>query len=95
MLTFKQLGPPPAVNRGLCPSCEEPVAADLRPLPLMGLALVPSRNFADSTHLPPPQAHIYYDTRVEDAVDDLPKASGRQDSRKLFGKLLLRSVLPI
>ena len=65
---------PPALRRGKCAKCGNPV------LSLLGrglaLAFVPSQNFPLPAGLPPPDCHIFYDRRVADVADTVPKFSG-------------------
>jgi hypothetical protein len=42
----------------------------------MGLAFVPAQNFPRAAELPAAGAHIFYDRRVADIEDNLPKFSG-------------------
>ena len=55
--------------------CGNPVASFLGPAP-MALAFVPSQNFPKPSELPAPDAHIFYDRRVADVADSIPKVSG-------------------
>jgi len=67
---------PPAVNRGVCISCHNPVVAFLPLAPFFGLAFIPAFNFPEEAELPKPLLHSFYDRRVEDVDDDLPKFDG-------------------
>ena len=81
--------PPPNVQRGVCTECGEPAIEQFK-LPLLpGLTLVPAAAHIDQTGLPEPLAHVFYDRRVEDADDSLPKHRGYISSQLAFGKYLL------
>jgi len=95
-IEFQTYRPPPNVQRGKCPACDRPVVEFLNAGPLPGLAIVPSANFPDPAVLPGPALHIFYDRRVADAEDSLPRYSGYWSSelalgRRLMGALLKRS----
>ena len=46
--------------------------------------MVPADMFADSVQLPEPKAHMFYEKRVNDADDDLPKHHGFMSSQWAF-----------
>lgn len=71
-LTFHQLNGPKSVDRGICNQCEEPTIGFLRLLPGVKLGLVPAHRLA-TDRLPDPALHIFYESRVADVADDLPK----------------------
>jgi hypothetical protein len=87
--TFRKYRPPPALRRSTCNACGAPVVGFLRLAPFVRLAFVPSPNFTDQSVLPPPSVHIFYDSRVNDVEDDLPKISGYWASEMAVSKLLL------
>ena len=89
---FKHYRLPPALRRGMCPSCGAPVVGFLRLAPLVRLAFVPTRNFPSQAALPAPSVHIFYHRRLEDAADSLPKVSGYWPSQLAVTKLVMRSV---
>ncbi|MBO9410457.1 MULTISPECIES: GFA family protein [unclassified Ruegeria] len=62
---------PSPLSRGLCKSCGDPMLAYL----FGALSVVPART-AQQMELPPVDCDIYYGTRVEDQLDDVPKYSG-------------------
>ncbi len=72
---FRRHRAPPAMRRGKCAKCGSPVLNLLGPTPL-ALAFVPSQNFPRRTELPTPERHIFYDWRVADIADSIPKVSG-------------------
>ena len=55
----------------------------------MALAFVPSQNFSKIAELPSAGAHIFYDRRVADIEDDLPKVSGYWASEVYVTRSLL------
>jgi len=67
---------PPALKRGVCPSCSNPVVGFLPIMPFFGLAFIPTANFPEHISLPAPKFHTFYDRRVVDVEDELPKYSG-------------------
>ncbi len=73
---FRKYRSPPAVNRGICPSCNSPIIALLGLGPFFRLAFTASRNYSDQSVLPAPGAHIFYERRVADISDAVPKYSG-------------------
>jgi hypothetical protein len=89
-VTFRRYRPPPALDRGACSACGGAVVEFLALGPLKVFAFVPSQNFERPTELPKRSLHIFYDRRVGDATDLLPKANGYWASqtsvfRMLFG----------
>ncbi len=83
---------PPAVNRGVCPECDCPVIAYLSLLPYMGFAFIPASNFSDEASLPLPHLHSFYDKRVENVEDNLPKFEGYWSSQWAVSRQLLSSI---
>jgi hypothetical protein len=75
-VTFRRYRPPPALDRGACAVCGGPVVEFMALGPLKMFAFVPSQNFERPSELPKPSLHIFYDRRVADATDALPKVSG-------------------
>ena len=55
--------------------CGNPVLSLLGRVP-MALAFVPSQNFPRPAELPAPGRHIFYDRRVADVADSVPKLDG-------------------
>jgi hypothetical protein len=72
---FRRHRPPPAMRRGTCSKCGNPVVNLLGMAPLT-LASVPSQNFPRPAELPAPDRHIFYDRRVGDIADSIPKLEG-------------------
>ena len=93
LVRYERMRRPPNVQRGSCASCGAP-AIELFRAPLMPkLTIVPVRNIGAVEILPEPSAHIFYETRVGDVTDDLPKYEGYWRSQILFGRLLLKSLM--
>ena len=93
LVEYERMRPPPNVQRGSCASCGAP-AIELFHSPLMPkLTMVPVQNVGAVETLPEPAAHIFYETRVGDAADELPKYEGYWRSQLLFGRLLMKSLI--
>jgi hypothetical protein len=73
---FRRYRPPPAVRRGICAKCRNPVVGFLTMVPGVRLAFVPSQNFPEPAELPAPDRHIFYHRRVAEISDSVPKLSG-------------------
>lgn len=93
LIQFRRYRPPPALRRGICPSCSAPVVGFLRLAPFVQLAFVPSRNFPVPAALPMPGAHIFYHRRIADADDPLPKISGYWRSELAVTRMVLANTL--
>ncbi len=91
-IQFRTYRPPPALRRGICPSCSAPVVGFLRLAPFVQLAFVPSRNVPDQAALPMPGAHIFYHRRIADANDLLPKISGYWRSELAVTRMVFAST---
>lgn len=78
---------PPNVNRGVCCHCQAPVFATMPIIPrLFGMAFIPTANFGDDVALPEISLHSFYDRRVADVDDYLPKYEGYVASQLAVGK---------
>jgi hypothetical protein len=87
---------PPAINRGVCFSCNSPVLALLPLAPAFALSFIPAVNFFKEYELPKPVLHLFYDRRVDNADDHLPKFNGYGQSQwavasHFFSTILRRS----
>ncbi|MEL7448027.1 MAG: GFA family protein [Pseudomonadota bacterium] len=92
-VNFQTYRPPPNVQRGQCAACHAP-AIEVFEAPLFPkLIMVPSSVVQDSAALPEPVGHMFYDSRVADVTDSLPKWSGYFRSQLGFGRYLLASML--
>ena len=87
-VSFSTYKPPPNVQRGKCAQCGQP-AIEVFNMPLMPkLTMVPTGMFAKTSELPEPKAHLFYDKRLADVEDDLPKHNGFISSQLAFFKYL-------
>lgn len=84
---------PPIVQRGNCVSCGKAAIEYLQMFPLPKIIIVPSNNIDDKAFVPEASIHIFYDSRVTDIQDDLPKNSGYLKSQLAFGHTLMASLL--
>lgn len=75
-LEFKKHRKHFSFSRGTCRECGQPVVAFLDYLPGISLALIPSRVLEGVEDRLTPIQHLYYNRRVDDVHDDLPKVSG-------------------
>ncbi|MEM6302643.1 MAG: GFA family protein [Pseudomonadota bacterium] len=75
-IDFQRYKSPPAVDRGRCRSCGQPFVEYLK-LPIgPAIAFVPSAVLEPYIVLPAPEFRLFYDKRIDDADDDLPRYSG-------------------
>jgi hypothetical protein len=88
---FRRHRTPPALRRGKCTKCGNPVASFLGPA-LMALAFVPSQNFPKPSELPAPDSHIFYDRRVADIADTIPKVGGYLASEARVTRSILAAL---
>ena len=89
VVDFATLRPPPNVQRGKCAKCDQP-ALELFRMPLFpSLAMIPTAMTQPGATVPEPVAHFFYDKRVKDVEDSLPKHEGYWPSQLAFGKYLL------
>ena len=78
---------PPIVRRGRCKQCDKPAIEWLDAW--LRLAIVPSANLQTAKQLPLASLHIFYDCRVADVEDDLPKYRGYLASQWAFMRRVL------
>jgi hypothetical protein len=88
---FRRHRPPPAMRRGTCAKCGNPVVNLLGMAPLT-LAFVPSQNFPRPADLPAPDGHIFYDRRVGDITDSTPKLEGYWASEAYVTRSILAGL---
>ncbi|NVE95305.1 GFA family protein [Altererythrobacter sp. JGD-16] len=72
-LDFKRLNGEKSVDRGICRNCDIPTVGFLQIFPGFTLGLVPTARLQDPTGAPRPSMHIFYESRIADVEDDLPK----------------------
>ena len=91
-VSFDTYRPPPNVQRGRCVRCRQ-AAIELFAAPLLPrLVMVPARVFPTPETLPAPIGHMFYEGRVADVDDGLPKHTGYVGSQLAFGRQLLRTM---
>lgn len=92
-VNFSTLRPPPNVERGVCASCNKP-ALERMNLPLVPqIIFVPSKNYVQADALPAPAFHAFYDSRLADADDGLPKYSGYWPSQLAFVRAFIAGAV--
>jgi len=91
-VTFKKYRPPPNVNRGQCQHCAKPVVEFMAIAPFVRLAFVPVVNIRDSQILPQRSAHIFYDRRVKNIDDSIPKFCGYWSSELAVTRLIIEGM---
>ena len=60
-------------------------------LPFFTLAFVPAARYPGEVQLPGPVLHVYYDFRVADVTDDLPKYIGKWPSQLAVLRMVLKA----
>jgi hypothetical protein len=93
VVEFRTYRPPPAVQRGKCISCGAPTVELVRLPALPKLTIVPSATFSNPALLPAPSIHLFYDRRVADIEDNLPKYSGYWRSQLAISRYVFSSLL--
>ncbi len=91
-VAFDTYRPPPNVQRGRCVSCEKPALEVLATPLLPNLVMIPRSVFTDPVTLPDPAAHLFYESRVADAADEVPKYTGYWRSQLAFGQCLFAAL---
>ena len=84
---------PPIVQRGKCVSCGKAAVEYLNVFPMPKIIIVPSHNIDDKAFVPDASFHVFYDKRVSDIQDELPKYNGYLKSELAFGHKLISSLL--
>jgi hypothetical protein len=87
-LIHKKYRLPPNLNRTRCAQCGKPAMETIGVEPLK-LVFVPSKNFVDQDLLPPIRRHVFYNRRVADVADDLPKYAYYCPSQYAISKTIL------
>ncbi|CAM3959026.1 GFA family protein [Psychrobacter arenosus] len=87
---FRRWKMPPNVSRGLCTRCNKP---SLETALGGNLILIPTSNYPDAAALPKPSMHLFYNRRVEDMDDDLPKYNGFAQSQAMIVKALAQGLV--
>ena len=90
-IAFDTYKPPPNVNRGVCNTCAKPALELFEPRFLPKLAMIPGAvHQLAPADTPAVSAHIFYDKRVADVDDELPKFSGFFRSQMAFMRMLMK-----
>lgn len=91
-LQFKKHRLPPAVNRGVCSNCSQPMVGFMSLIPFINIAFVPAMHLK-VTNIPlQPSAHVFYHRRIQDSYDDFPKLSGYLRSQSFLSKQILINI---
>ena len=88
VVTFDAYKAPPNVKRGKCTSCEQAAVETFITPFFPKLVMVPTPMLATSAEAPEPKAHMFYDKRIADQDDGLPKHHGFLRSQFAFMKCL-------
>ena len=81
------------IDRGTCIECSKPVIA-LAGSGAKGLAFIAAANYSNADVLPSPKIRIFYDRRVEEIADHLPKYKGYLRSQFAVLRLMRSSSSP-
>ena len=90
-VSFNTYKPPPNVQRGNCKKCGDAAIEKFVTPFFPKLTIVPKSMHGSTAVLPDPVAHMFYDKRLADVNDALPKRKGLLASQLLFGKCLLQA----
>jgi len=88
-VSYDTYKPPPNVQRGKCAKCGKPAIEKFAAPLFPKLTIVPTAVHKSAAELPEPVAHLFYDKRVADVTDELPKHQGLLASQLSFGRYLL------
>lgn len=92
-VTYTTLRSFPAAQRGVCAACGKPAIEYLQVQPMPKLIIVPTANIRETAMVPAPSLHIFYDTRVAEVDDGLPKYTGYWKSQLAIGHRLMTALL--
>lgn len=73
-VVYRSWKKPPIVMRGRCKDCGKPAIEEMRLPGFPRIAIVPTMNLEGA--VPSPSMHVFYQSRVADVDDELPKISG-------------------
>lgn len=90
-ISFKKYRPPPNIDRGLCLKCKKPVV-EFGGFGAFKWAFIPTSNFESQGLLPMPKMHLFYERRVKDSQDTLPKHNGYILSQLAIGRMLMSNL---
>lgn len=86
---FRRWKLPPNISRGLCTRCNKP---SIETAVGGNLILIPTTNLPNVAALPEPSMHLFYNRRVQDMDDDLPKCNGFVQSQAMTVKALAQGM---
>jgi len=89
---FETYRSPPNIERGVCGRCGDPSVEVFKSMLLPNIVMVPYAVHKHCEGLEDPVGHLFYENRVRDLSDDLPKHNGYLLSQLAFGKHLVRSL---
>ena len=84
---------PPLLQRGNCKSCGKAAIEYLNVPAMPEVVIVPSGNIQDEAIIPDPSLHIFYNNRVTNVADQLPKHSGYFKSEIALGAKVVAALL--
>jgi len=87
-VSFSTLKPPPNAQRGKCIRCHKPIIEKIVAPIFPKLTVVPASAHNDLGALPDSIAHVFYDKRIHDSNDSLPKYRGYVSSQFAFLQFL-------
>jgi len=87
---FSQRKKPPALDRGICISCQHPVVGFLETPGMPRLAFLPTAVLPQTKALPKPIRHVFYGTRKQDVDDPLPKTHSDWASKLILLPPMIR-----
>ena len=88
-VSFTAYKPPPNVQRGKCIACASPIVEQLKTPLFPKLTIIPTAKHEAQADLPAPFAHLFYDQRVAEVNDQIPKHKGFWLSQLAFVKQLI------
>lgn len=92
LVELKSYRSPQVLQRGKCVHCHKPAIEYFHLFPMPDLVIVPTANILEADLVPEPSLHIFYDRRVEDVQDRLPKYNGYLSSQIAFGRRLMTAL---
>jgi hypothetical protein len=92
-IEFKSHKFPPVLKRGDCSRCGDAAIEYLNIPAMPEVVIIPSAIIHDKAFTPEPSLHIFYDKRVADIQDDLPKHSGYLKSELALGHKVIKALL--
>ena len=86
---FRRWKMPPNISRGLCKRCHKP---SIEMAVGGALVFIPTDNYPNAAALPEPTMHLFYNRRVKDVDDNLPKYNGVVQSQTMAVKQLAQGM---